>query len=383
MVHFVPFFRPDFAGLELEALKSTLNSRWLTNGPQTQALELSFARTQQSISAIAVSSGTAALHLALLAAGISEGDEVITSTFTFAATCNAIIHCGAMPVLADVEPETLNLNPECVIRAITSRTRAIVVVHFGGNPADMSVFEEICRKRSLIIINDSAHAVEALLDNKPISRFGNATCFSFYATKNMGIGEGGMVLCADPTVEKRIRSLRSHGMDIDAWTRGATDSVPNAYDIVEPGFNYKMSEIQATLALYQLHRLDENWTKRRTLVARYDDAFCGRSDMRTLCVRPNARSAHHLYVLLLSDGCTLSRDQLVAHLKLRGIATAVHYRPIHQLSYYRRNYEWNPGQFPVATSAGTRCISLPLYPSLSLREQDYVISAMLEALHGA
>jgi dTDP-4-amino-4,6-dideoxygalactose transaminase len=376
----VPFFRPDFADLDPKILYDSLNSPWLTSGPKTQLLERSFAKLQQTTSAVAVSSGTAALHLALLAAGIGEGDEVITSTFTFAATCNAIVNCRATPVLADVQEESLNICPEYARRLITRRTRAIIPVHFAGNPADMVELGEICQDNSIFIINDSAHAVEGLVDGKPISHFGNATCFSFYATKNMGIGEGGIIACSDIALDKRIRSLRSHGMDTDAWTRSGTRGTPGTYDILEPGFNYKMSEIQAVIALYQLQRLQENWKRRENLVARYDDGFRGVSEVRRLCIRPNARSAHHLYVLILSDTCSVSREQFVAFLAEKGVTTAVHYRPIHELSYYRRTYGWSPDQFPVATLAGRRCISLPLYPSLSPETQEYVIATVFEAL---
>jgi dTDP-4-amino-4,6-dideoxygalactose transaminase len=376
---FLPFFRPEYDGSAEAELVAALHSGWLSNGPRTRLFESEFAAYQRARQAVATNSCTAALQLALVGLGVGPGDEVITTPFTFAATCNAIVRAGAVPVLADVEGDTLNLSAAAAEAAVTSRTKAILPVHFAGHPVDLAAFERLCTRYGLALIHDAAHATETLYRGQHLSGFGDVACFSFYATKNVAAGEGGMLTTSDEALAQRVRALVAHGMTKDAWRRHNDDGFQH-YDVIEPGFNYKMCELQAALGLAQLRQVERNWQRRAELAGRYDVAFSDCPEIILMGVRPEARTAHHLYVIRLSDEAAVNRDQFLIALQRENIGVAVHYRPIHFLSYYRERFGWSEDDFPAASAAGMRCLSLPLYPAMSDSDQGDVVSAVKKIL---
>jgi dTDP-4-amino-4,6-dideoxygalactose transaminase len=374
----VPFHRPFFDAAAEAAVLEALRSGWLTNGPRVRRFEAEFAAAQEVGHAIAVGSCTAALELALQTVDLAPGDEVITTPFTFAADCNAILRAGGTPVLADIDPETLNLSPQAAAAAITPRTRAIILVHYSGEPADITAFEAIRDRHRLTLIHDAAHALEAHYHGQSVASRGDLTCFSFYATKNLTIGEGGMVTTGNAIAAGRLRRLAMHGTAQGAWDRhGDASYVP--YDVLEPGSNAKMTEMAAALGSWGLARVEAGWQRRDELVNRYDNTFRDLPGVRRPVGRPGRRSAHHLYVLLIGVDAPVDRDGLFAHLCRRGIGVGVHYWPIHRLSYYAQRFDWDASDFPSATAAGEQCLSLPLYPALTDDEQDRVIGAVREA----
>jgi dTDP-4-amino-4,6-dideoxygalactose transaminase len=376
---FLPFNRPCLDEAEEQEVVAALRSGWLTTGPRTKQFEKDFASYQGVEHAVGLNSCTAGLHLALLALGIGPGDEVVTTPFTFTATCNVIVHVGATPVIADVDPDTLNLDPGAAAAAITPRTKAILPVHFAGHPIDMPAFRALRDKHGLALIHDAAHATESLYDGKSIASDGDITCFSFYATKNLATGEGGMLTTADAAIADRVRVLGLHGMSRDAWKR-YTEAGYQHYDVAEPGFKYNMFDLQAALGIHQLRKLEGFWLRRQSLAARYDAAFADVSGLRRMGVDPRVRTAHHLYVLRLSPELGIARDAFMTAMQQQNIGVGVHFRPVHFLSYYRDKLGWRPEQVPVATAAGEQCVSLPLDPALSDADQDDVIRAVRRVL---
>ena len=375
---FLPFARPDLSEDEIAAAVEALRSGWLTYGPKSQAFEADFARAAGVEHAVAVSSCTAALHVALLAAGIGAGDEVITTPLTFAATANVIVHAGATPVLADVSADDLNLDPAAVASKITPRTRAIMPVHYGGQPCRMDELLEIGRRRGLRVIEDAAHAAGASYAGRPVGCLGDATAFSFYATKNMTTGEGGMLTTDDTELAEKARLLRAHGLSADAWKR-FTAAGSAFYEVTTPGFNYRMTDFQAALGRGQLARLGEINATRGRLAVRYDRRLDGVAEVETPATRPEVEHAWHLYALRLRlERLRISRDVFVEELRQRGVGTSVHFIPIHYHAYYREGFGFNKGDFPVAEDAFERLISLPLYQSMSEADVDRVATAVAE-----
>jgi dTDP-4-amino-4,6-dideoxygalactose transaminase len=376
---FLPFNRPCLGEAEEQEIVAALRSGWLTTGPRTKQFEKDFAAYQGVEHAIGLNSCTAGLHLALLALGIGPGDEVVTTPFTFVATCNVIVHVGATPVIADVDPQTLNLDPAAAERAITPRTKAIIPVHFAGHPVDMPAFRRLRDQYGVTLIHDAAHATESLYDGRSIASDGDITCFSFYATKNLATGEGGMLTTADAALADRVRVLGLHGMSRDAWKR-YTEAGYQHYDVAEPGFKYNMFDLQAALGLHQLQKLEGFWQRRHALAARYDAAFAGVPGLRLMGVRPNVRTAHHLYVIRLQPELGIERDAFMTAMQRQNIGVGVHFRPVHVLSYYRDRFGWRPEMVPEASAAGEQCVSLPLDPALSEADQDDVIRAVFRIL---
>lgn len=376
---FLRFNRPCLDEAEEAEVVAALRSGWLTTGPRTKQFERDFAAYQGVPHAVGLNSCTAGLHLALLALGIGPGDEVVTTPYTFAATCNVIVHVGATPVLADVEPDTLNLDPAAAAAAITPRTKAILPVHFAGHPIDMPAFRALRDRHGLSLIHDAAHATESRWDDRPIASDGDITCFSFYATKNLCTGEGGMLTTNDAALAERVRVLGLHGMSRDAWKR-YTESGYQHYDVAEPGFKYNMFDLQAALGLHQLRKLERFWRRRAELASRYDSAFADVPQLQLMGVRARARTAHHLYVIRLRPAAGIERDSFMSAMQAQGIGVGVHFRPVHFLSYYRERFGWRPEHFPVASTAGDTCVSLPLDPGLSDADQDDVIRAVRTVL---
>jgi len=381
-LHFAP---PLIGDEEVAEVVSTLRGGWITTGERTHEFEERFRDYVGAESALAVNSATAAMHLALAALGIGEGDAVVSTTMTFASTIHVIEHQRARPVLVDVEPDTLNLDPDQVEAAVrrTPNVRAIMPVHLYGHPADMNPIYEIAHRHGLAVIEDAAHSLPAWYHDRMIgtapSGFDqpNLVAFSFYATKNLTTGEGGMLCGSQPLVDDaRMWSL--HGMSRDAYQRYTSDGSWK-YDVVVPGFKYNMADLQAAIGLHQLRRLEQMQSRRREIVARYDDAFGPVAALETPYERPHVRSAWHIYLLRLRrEAIGIDRDAFMAELKKRNIGASVHFIPIHLHSYYRRAYGLRPADFPVAQREYERMLSLPLSPAHSDDDIDDVIQAVTE-----
>ncbi|MCB9422093.1 MAG: DegT/DnrJ/EryC1/StrS aminotransferase family protein [Ardenticatenaceae bacterium] len=373
---FLPFNRPDITETEVDEVVDTLYSGWLTTGPKTKAFESQFADFVGSRHALAVNSCTAALHTVLAAAGIGPGDEVIVPTMTFAATANVIIHQRATPVFVDVQPDTLNIDPTAVARAITPRTRAIIPVHLYGHPCDMAALQVLAQTYELLIIEDAAHAVGAYWHNKPIGSIGHATAFSFYATKNLVTAEGGMITTNNSELDFAMRRWVLHGISRDAWDR-YTQQGSWYYEIILPGFKYNMTDIQAALGLHQLARLERMQSRRQQIANRYQAGFTGLTAVELPTCRSDVVHAWHLYPIRLRlEQLTIDRAAFIEALRGEGIGSSVHFIPLHRHPYYREQFDLHPAMFPVADEAYERLISLPLYTRMSDADVDDVIEAV-------
>lgn len=374
----IPFFIPNITETEIDAVTATLRSNWLTSGPRVAEFETEFAKAVKAPHALAVNSCTAGLHLALVASGIGVGDEVIVPTMTFAATASVVIHAGARPVLVDVDPETLLMDPDAVERAITSRTRAVVPVHYGGQPCDMTRLIAIARSHNLLIIEDAAHAFPAEVEGGMVGSLGDVTCFSFYANKTLTTGEGGMVTTADTALAEKIGRMRLHGLNRQAWDRF---KIPKAwdYDIAEPGYKYNLTDIAAAIGLGQLSRADELWKKRQSLAELYGELLTNVPGVKPLTVLSDRRHAWHLYVVRIEATVTgISRNEVVDKLQAAGIGTSVHYRPLHLHSYYATQLGYSAEDFPAGTAAFDEILSLPIYPRLEPTAAAEVVERLVE-----
>ena len=357
----------------------TLRSGWITTGPKTQQFESAFRDRVGATGALGLNSCTAGLHLGLLALGIRPGDEVITTPMTFCACANVIEHLGARPVLVDVEPDTLNLSPRAVEAAFTPRTRAVLAVHYAGHPADLDSIEDLARAHGATVIEDAAHALPASYKGRMIGSGDNPVAFSFYATKNLTTGEGGM-LTGSPELLARARTLGLHGMSRDAWKRyGQGGSW--FYQVDEPGFKYNMTDVQAAMGVAQLRKLDRFQARRREIVAAYTAAFQEVDALEVPVERPEVEHAWHLYVLRLRLGAIrIGRNQFIEELTALNIGTLVHFIPIHLHPFYQRKYQYQPNQFPVAYQAYQRMLSLPLHPMLTDADVSDVVGAVLDVV---
>lgn len=380
---FLPFGAPCLGQEEYDEVLDTLKSGWIGTGPKTQAFETAFAQYIGSQYAIAVNSCTAALHLSLIVSGIGSGDEVITTPLTFAATANVIVHQGATPVFADVDPITLNLSPAAVQQKITSRTKAILPVHFGGLACDMVALRALAHQNGLVVVEDAAHALGARQNGHMIGGTGGLTCFSFYANKNLTTAEGGMITTDDSQLAESLKVYRLHGMSSDAWKRFAGRDLILA-DVVYPGYKYNMTDIQASLGIHQLHKQEDFWRVRASHAEAYDHAFSDLAGVRTQ-FRPNTegnRHALHLYVLILDPvQFRVDRNQIVRALLAENIGAAIHYRALHTQPYYAQRFGYQPGDLPVAFEIGSNIISLPISPGMTSRDVNDVIEATRKVLN--
>jgi len=375
--NFLSFSLPLVGQEEIDEVIDALKSGWLTAGPKTRQFEQEFRTAFQTPGALALNSCTAGLHVALKVLNIGPGDEVITTPMTFAASVNVIEHVGAKPVLVDVEPDTLNIQPDAVQRAITNATKAIIAVHYAGHPVELNALRSIASEYQLHLVEDAAHAVGAEFEGQPIGSGENLTAFSFYATKNLTTGEGGMLTGSQDLLDHaRIVSL--HGMSREAWSRYAAGG-KWAYDIVEPGFKYNMTDIQAAIGLQQLRRFPKMQDRRRQIVEMYNEAFSRHAAFLTPSTRSHVTNAWHLYVLRLRAGeMTIGRDQFIQEMTARKIGTSVHFIPIHMHSFYRDKYGYHPDDYPVANAAYQSMLSLPLSPSMTDQDVADVIEAVLD-----
>jgi dTDP-4-amino-4,6-dideoxygalactose transaminase len=372
---FLLFSPPAIGGEEIEEVVDTLRSGWITTGPKTRRFEGEFRNRVGAPDALGLNSCTAGLHIGLLALGVRPGDEVITTPMTFCACANVIEHLGARPRFVDVEPDTLNLDPAAVEAAVTARTRAILAVHYAGHPAELDSINDIAARYGLAVIEDAAHAVPARYKGAMIGSGPNPVSFSFYATKNLTTGEGGM-LTGSPELIARARVLALHGMSRDAWKRyGPGGSW--FYEVDEPGFKYNMTDIQAAMGLAQLRKLERFQARRRQVVAAYNLAFRSLEALETPVERSEVEHAWHLYTLRLRPGTLrIGRDRLIQELTARNIGTSVHFIPVHLHPYYREKYGYQAGDFPIAYDAYQRLLSLPLHPLLSDTDVNDVVAAV-------
>jgi dTDP-4-amino-4,6-dideoxygalactose transaminase len=375
---FLVFGAPQIGEADIAEVVDCLRSGWLGTGPRVAQFERDFAafRGVQPPQVAAVNSCTAALHVSMVAAGLEPGSEVITTPLTFCATVNAVLHANLVPVLADVDPHTQNIDPDAIEAAITPRTRAILPVHFAGRPCAMDRIMAIARKHDLVVIEDCAHAVEAEFQGQPLGTFGDFGCYSFYVTKNVVTGEGGMIVGRSEEQIARARILALHGMSKDAWHRFG-DKGYKHYQVVECGFKYNMMDIQAALGLHQLARVEENWRRRDVIWRRYDEALASLPITLPEQAQADTRHGRHLYTILIDhERCGIERDAFLDAMNKARIGTGVHYLSIPEHPYYQQRFGWKPEQWPHAMRIGRQTVSLPLSPALSDADVERVIDAV-------
>jgi dTDP-4-amino-4,6-dideoxygalactose transaminase len=376
---YIPFHRYSFNHLEEEAVIQTLRSGWITRGPQVETFEKAICEYTQAKHALGLNSCTAGLHLALLSLDLRPGDEVITTPLTFVATVNMIVRCGATPVLADIDPNTLNISIEALEKAITPKTRAMIPVHLGGQPCDMKPIMELAKSHHLFVIEDAAHAIGAEYQGQRIGTIADVTVFSFYANKNITTGEGGMLTTEDAELMERLRPLALHGLSKDAWKRFSEGGYQH-YLVEEPGFKYNMTDIQAALGNVQLAKCDDLIAD-RTRAVNYYQTHIKSPLLRMPSEIPQIRNPYHLFMILLqTEELKISRDQLIGLLHQKGIGTAVHYIPIHFHPFYQRLLPEAKVHLPIATDIAQKTLSLPLFPALTEAEQDYIIDTLEDIL---
>ena len=374
--NFLPFARPLIEKEDIEEVVDTLNSDWLTTGPKTHLFEEEFAKYIGCKYAVAVNSCTAALHISLAALGIEKGDEVITTPYTFVSTVNVILQQRAIPIFVDIKPDTFNINPDLIREKINDKTKALIPVHFGGQPCDMGKIMKIAKDNNLLVIEDAAHAISAEYEGRKIGIIGDATSFSFYPTKNMTTGEGGMVTTNDEKLRERLKIWSLHGISKDAWKRYSAEG-SWYYEVVCPGYKYNMTDIQASLGLQQLEKLNCFQRKREKIVKAYDGAFKDMKEITIPFVKDNIKHAWHLYVIkIVSEKLKINRNQFIEALKAENIGTSVHFIPVHLHPYYRDTYGFKRGDFPNTEYAFDRVISLPLFPKMNDEDVKDVIDAV-------
>ncbi|MDD9892035.1 MAG: DegT/DnrJ/EryC1/StrS family aminotransferase [Gammaproteobacteria bacterium] len=376
---FLTFGSPLIEEAEIQEVVACLRSGWVGTGSRVAQFEEDFAKLKGMDSAVAVNSCTAALHLSLLASGIGPGDEVITTPMTFCATVNAILHAGATPVLADVDQRTMNIDPVEIERRITKRTKAILPVHFAGRPCDMDAILDIARVHSLKVIEDCAHAIETEYKGRKAGTFGDFACFSFYSTKNIVTGEGGMILAKRAEDINRVKVLGLHGMSKDAWKRYGDEGFEH-YQVVECGFKYNMMDLQAALGVHQLRRVDAYWDNRESVWKRYMHGLKGLPIELPSAIEAHTRHGYHLFTILVSEEeAGISRDEFLNRMTYHGIGVGVHYLSLPEHPYYQQALGWRSDDCPKAMAIGRQTVSLPISAKLTERDVEDVI----RAVHGA
>jgi dTDP-4-amino-4,6-dideoxygalactose transaminase len=373
---FLVFGSPLIEQPEIDEVVGSLKSGWLGTGPKVARFEEDFRKYKGTPHAVAVNSCTAALHLSMLAAGLKPGDEVITTAMTFCATVNAIIHAGLAPVLADIDAVTMNIDPELVEAKITPKTRAILPVHFAGRACDMDAIMDIAKKYNLKVIEDCAHAIETEYHGQKAGTFGDFGCFSFYVTKNIVTGEGGMVLTRSGEDAARIKTLALHGMSKDAWKRFSDEGYKH-YFVMECGFKYNMMDLQAAIGIHQLQRVESYWNRRQEIWRRYNEDFADLPVGLPADPEPQTRHAYHLYTILIDEQkCGISRDAFLNAMTRQNIGVGVHYLSIPEHPYYQQTFGWKPDDYPNAMRIGRQTVSLPLSAKLTDEDVDDVIEAV-------
>ena len=374
--NFLIFGAPLIGREEINEVTDSLKSGWLGTGPKVKKFEKEFAIYKGVESAAAVNSCTAALHLSLVALDLAPGDEVITTPMTFCSTVNSIIHAGATPVLVDVDPINMNIDPSEVESAITSRTKAIIVVHFAGHPCEMNRLCEIANKYKIFLIEDCAHAIETKYKGKQAGTIGDFGCFSFYANKNIVTGEGGMVIAKHSL--NRIKTLSLHGMSLDAWNRFGKDGYKH-YEIIDCGFKYNMMDLQAAIGIHQLNKIDKMWSQRKKIWEKYSRELINLPiKLPELDLDEGSQHAYHLYPIQIDVKVIgISRDQFLIEMGKLNIGVGVHYRSLPEYKYYQNRFNWRPEQWPNALKIGQQTLSLPLSPKMTDSDVQDVIEAII------
>ena len=384
MQKFILFGKPNIGNKEISLLKKTINSKWIGSGPTTEVFEKKFRNYKKTKYSLSLNSCTAALHLSLISLGIKEGDEVLTTPMTFCSTINSILLVKAKPVLVDINPNTLNIDENKIEKKITKKTKGIILVHFGGLACNMKPILKICRKYKIKVIEDCAHAIESKYQNKHVGNFGDTGCFSFYATKNITTGEGGMLVTNKAKIYNKIRVMRLHGLSKDAWKRYLPNSLDYSfkfqhYDVTEIGLKYNLIDLNSSLGIPQLDIIEKNLLKRKKLHNFYF------KNLKNLPLKfqdikpyPN-KFAHHLFVIILDKSKTKKkRDDLVIFLKKNNIGTGINYRAVTDMTIYKKKLGWNDKTAPYAKQVGDNILSLPLYPSLTFNEAKYISKKIRE-----
>lgn len=377
---FLVFGSPAIAEAEIQEVVASMRSGWLGTGPKVAQFEYDFKTYKHVDYAIAVNSCTAALHLSILVAGIEPGDEVITSAMTFCATVNAIIHAGAKPVIVDVDPVTMNLNPKEVEAKIGSKTKAILPIHFAGRPCNMNALCTLAEQYNLKLIEDCAHGIETEYKGRKAGTFGDFGCFSFYVTKNIVTGEGGIILTRCQENANRIKILALHGMSKDAWKRFKDEGYKH-YQVVECGFKYNMMDLQAAIGIHQLQRVERHWRRREEIWHYYNEAFADLPITLPANLEPETRHAYHLYTILVDEAkAGISRDAFLGAMAAHNIGVGVHYLSIPEHPYYQETFNWQPDNYPNAMRVGRQTVSLPLSAKLTDEDVKDVVQAVRQVL---
>jgi dTDP-4-amino-4,6-dideoxygalactose transaminase len=378
---FLPPFRHSIGKNEIEEVLDTLNSDWITTGPKTFHFENLFKDYVGAEHAIALSSCTAALHLSLEACGIGKNDEVITSPLTFASTAEVIIHKQAKPVFADIDERTYNINPTEIEENISPNTKAIIPVHYAGQPCEMDAIKRIAHDHDLFVIEDAAHAIESSYHNQKIGNIGDLTCFSFYATKNLTTAEGGMITTSNTELAEKIRMLSLHGISKDAWKRYSSKG-SWFYEILYAGYKYNMTDLQASIGIHQLKKIESMHKRRQEISKLYNESFKDVPELIIPLVKDYVKHAWHLYPLLIrTEKLKITRSEFIEALKKDNIGTSVHFIPLHLHPYYQKNCGFQQGDFPNTESVYQREISLPIYPKLDNNDVNDVITAVKKIIN--
>lgn len=372
---YIPYGRQSIDEKDIQAVEKVLRSDFLTTGPMIQKFEQKIADYARADYAVAIANGTAALHAACFAAGLGKGDELITTPVTFAASANCALYCGAVPVFADIDSQTYNISPEEIEKKITDRTKAIVAVHFTGQPCDMDAIHEIARKNHLIVIEDAAHALGAEYKGKRIGTLSDMTTLSFHPVKHITTGEGGMILTNDKELYHKLKLFRTHGITKEEAYMEQYDG-PWYYEQVELGYNYRITDIQCALGVSQMDKLPVFLQRRKEIAKKYNQAFAQCNDIETPFQKSGCESAWHLYVIRIKNG---KRKEVFDFLRAAGIGVNVHYIPVYRFPFYKKN-GYAQVRCPNAEKYYEECISLPIFPALKEDEQEYVIQKVLEAI---
>lgn len=377
--HLLPYAKQWLDIEDIEAVCRVLSSDWLTTGPMVKQFEEAVADYVGTSYGVAVSSGTAALHAAMYALGIGPGDEVIVPPMTFAATANCVVFQGATPVFADVEPETLLIDPEQVRAKVSDRTKAVIAVDYAGQPCDYDALRQICSDHSLALVADSCHALGAAYKGRKVGTLADLTVFSFHPVKHITTGEGGMVVTGNSDFAKRMRSFRNHGITSDHKQRAVEGTW--YYEMVDLGYNYRITDFQCALGISQLKKLPDWLTRRRKLAKRYDESLVGIRGILPLKVNTFNQHAYHLYVVRLDcEHLKMGRAEVFNALRERNIGVNVHYIPVHLHPFYRQRFTTDSGMCPAAEKAYEEILSLPMFPQMSDGDVDYVIGALTDVL---
>lgn len=375
------FHKPFISDEEINEMVDTLRSGWLSMGPKTIKFEEEFNKYIGSQKSIAVNSWTAAGHLTLEAFGIQKGDEVIVPTMTFPATAEIVCYFGAKPVIVDVDEDTLNISIKEIEKAITNKTKAIIPVHYGGQPCDLDEIHEIAKIHNLKVLEDAAHSLPATYKGKKIGTISDATCFSFYATKTLSTGEGGMICTNDEELAERCAIMRLHGINRDAWKR-YSEAGSWYYEVVAPGYKYNFTDLQASLGLPQLKKVNMMWEWRKKIASKYFEGFKDFELIELPYIKNDRESSWHLFPIRLNlEMLTKNRAQIIETLKDHNIGVGVHFMPVHQHLYYSESFNLNDNNYPVASSTFPRLLSLPIYPGMTDKSVEKVILTVKDLLN--